>query len=187
MTNTLTATCSVDFPTCSTLMSDLATALVSTSNCGADYKAQNPLVEQAYDGFLSYVPLYQAGCLKDPSTGNYCFANAITNTTSPTDSYIYYLPLGITFPGGSTPTCDSCLQQTMQVFQTTAGNATQPVSSDYVSAATQIDEGCGPGFVNATVPMTKKGSAAAARNASRAGSMATVIAAAAALLLLCGL
>ena len=107
-------------------------------------------MRQAYAGFLSYASLYQASCLKD-GRGNYCFANAITNTTSPTDSYVYYLPLGVNLPGGSRPTCSPCLQQTMAVFAETAGNLSQPISTDYVSAATQIVSGCGPNFVNQSV------------------------------------
>ena len=120
------------------------------SNCGADYTLENPIVRQAYAGFLSYAPLYQASCLKDGG-GNYCFANAITNTSSPTDSYVYYLPLGVNLPGGSRPTCSTCLQQTMGVFAETAGNLSQPISTDYVQAAMQIDSGCGPTFVNQSV------------------------------------
>ncbi|KAI9878576.1 MAG: hypothetical protein M1830_000533 [Pleopsidium flavum] len=80
------------------------------------------------------------------------FADAITNTSSPTDSYIYYLPLGIALPGGARPTCSECLNKTMAIFANAASNASQPISTNYVSAARQIDLGCGPNFVNATIP-----------------------------------
>jgi hypothetical protein len=131
-------------------MGSLAKQLRSDGNCGDDFRLENPNVLQAYNGFLAYQPLYQAGCLKSP-TGSYCFADAITNASSPSDSYIYYLPLGINLPGGSQPTCDKCLSDTMAIFRTSAGNSSQPVSLTYTAAAEQIQINCGPTFVNSVV------------------------------------
>ena len=135
-------------------MGTLSQQLRDNANCGQDYMAENPLVLQAYAGLISYGPMYQAGCQKD-GNGNYCFANAITNTSSPTDSYVYYLPLGIPLPGGSRPTCSSCLQNTMAIFNQAASNMSQPVSNVYTSAAEQIDLGCGPTFANTTIAPIK--------------------------------
>ena len=132
-------------------MSSLAASLRDDANCGADYADNNALVLQAYNGLVAYQPLYQAGCLKAAVDGNYCFANAVTNSSSPSDSYIYFLPLGIALPGASRPTCNTCLQQTMAIFAGAASNLSQPVSTDYAAAAVQIDQGCGPTFVNSTV------------------------------------
>ena len=131
-------------------MSTLANELRDDANCGQDYYLENPLVRQAWNGFVAYAPLYEAGCLKD-SLGTFCYANAITNTTSPEDSYVYFLALGIPLPAGSWPTCSTCLQKTMAYFATAAANLTQPVSQTYVSAAQQIDQGCGPNFVNSNI------------------------------------
>ena len=150
ISHTLDAACNVVYPTCSGLMSSLAQQLRLDSNCGADYKLQNPMVRQAYAGLVAYAPLYQASCLKD-SGNKYCFANAITNTKSPADSYVYYLPLGMPLPGGSQLTCSQCLKTTMGYFNAVAGNKSQPVSTDYTQAAQMINMGCGPGFVNQTV------------------------------------
>ncbi|KAI9664123.1 MAG: hypothetical protein M1821_007614 [Bathelium mastoideum] len=137
-------------------MSSLATQLTDDANCGVDFKAQNPNVLQAYDGFVSYGVLYHAGCQTD-SNGNYCFANAATNTSAVTDSYPYYLPLGVALPGGAQPTCNTCLQNTMAIFSSAATNATQPVSANYKNAAEQINMVCGPGFVNQNVMVTSGG------------------------------
>ena len=52
-------------------MNTLAAELTNSEVCGPDLQLQNPLVEQAYGGFLSYPTLFQAGCLKD-TQGNYC-------------------------------------------------------------------------------------------------------------------
>lgn len=180
ITQTLDATCNVALPTCSKLMNAFAIQLKQDGNCGQDLKNQNPVVVEAYDGLVGYEALYRAGCLKD-SDGDYCklffsfsvkktplcihpwltgtastgFADAITNTSSPSDSYIYYLPLGISLPGGARPTCSECLNRTMAIFATAASNASQPISTNYVRAAQQIDLGCGPTFVNATIPPAK--------------------------------
>lgn len=139
-------------------MNKLATEIKQSNNCGTDYSLGNPLVAAAYNGFLAYAPMYQAGCLKasassssSTSSGNYCFLASTMNDTNPEDSFIYSLPLGVPLPGASRPTCSSCLQQTMAIFATSAQNLTQPLSGDYTSAATQVNLGCGPNFVNATV------------------------------------
>ncbi len=51
-------------------------------------------------------------------------------------------------------TCSSCLQQTMGIFDAAAANRSQPVSAVYSQAAQLIDLGCGPAFVNQTVPIS---------------------------------
>lgn len=156
-------------------MSTYATQLRSSSACAQDYDRQNPLIRQAYAGLLTYDILYHASCLKNTPTtsqdapgqdnNNYCFANAITNETNPTDSYVYYLPLGISLPAGSMPTCDGCLKDTMALFAQEAENKSQPLSLDYVGAAQLINLDCGPAFVNATIPTASGGSTSGATTA----------------------
>ena len=134
-------------------MSDLALEIQKDSACGADFQMRNPVVTQAYNGFLAYQPEYHAGCLTD-SNGDYCFANAVTNASAPSSSYIYYLPLGVSLPGGTQPACDRCLQSTISMFATYAANSSQPLSTTYSSAAEQIDMICGPTFAESSVPQT---------------------------------
>ena len=140
------------FPACSALMASFAQQLRSSSNCEQDFERQNHLVTQAYNGLIAYEPLYRAGCLKDQNE-NFCFANAITNIASPSDSYVYYLPIGIPLPGASKPSCTKCLLRTMNIFQEAASNRSQPVTSNYVDAAQMIDITCGPTFINTTLPL----------------------------------
>lgn len=71
ITQVLDASCSVSFAQCSALMDNIATELLKDENCGADYKASNPTVLQAYKGLVAYAPVYQAGCMRD-SSGSYC-------------------------------------------------------------------------------------------------------------------
>ncbi|KAK4547043.1 hypothetical protein LTR36_001264 [Oleoguttula mirabilis] len=146
LTQTLDAACNADFALCSSVMASLAQDIQLSSNCGADLALQNPVVQQAYHGFVGYDPLWQAGCLKN-SAGSYCFANAVTNASAPTSSYIYYLPLGVQLPAGTRPACNQCLQDTMTIFAQTATNNSVPLSGDYTAAAALVDASCGPTFV----------------------------------------
>ncbi|KAL8971889.1 MAG: hypothetical protein Q9197_003039 [Variospora fuerteventurae] len=155
ITRTLDATCAVRDPTaCTTLLSSIASQLRQDSNCGSDYRREQPLVRAAYNGLVSYFPLYRAGCERDPESDNYCFANAIQNMTSPSDSYPYYLPLGIPLPGGSQPTCSDCLRRTMEIFHQAAeerGQPQSPLVTSFAGAAQMVNVGCGPGFSNQTI------------------------------------
>jgi len=153
LSQALDASCRASLAQCSPLMASLATQLIQDSNCGQEYRNQNPLVTQAHAGLISFEPLYRATCVKSRETGNYCFADAITNTTNPSDSYPYYTALGTDLPAASRPTCNKCLQDTMDSFAGYAANRDQPVSRTYTSTAQQINLGCGPNFVNATVPI----------------------------------
>ena len=54
-------------------------------------------------------------------------------------------------PASSLPTCSGCLKNTMDVFAAAASNKSQPLSLDYVNAAQQINQDCGPNFVNGTI------------------------------------
>lgn len=160
LTRTLDATCHVDYPQCSAMMASLATQIQSSSNCQADYQMENPNVWQAYHGFQSYDALYHAGCLTD-SQGGYCFADAVTNASAPTAGYVYYLPLGVPLPVTTRPTCNTCLQDTMAVFAAAATtNRSQPLATDYSTAARQVNSGCGPAFVE-TLSLTSGAAALA--------------------------
>ncbi len=153
LSRALDASCSASLAQCSPLMASLASQLIQDSNCGQDYRNENAIVTQAHAGLISYEPLYRATCLKNSATGNYCFADAITNTSNLSDSYPYYTALGTNLPAASRPTCGKCLQDTMGIFAGYAANKDQPVSKTYTSTAQQVDLGCGPQFVNATVPI----------------------------------
>ena len=139
---------------CANIMTAFAVQLKDSANCGPDYQAQNPVVLRAYDGFVSYAPVYQAGCLKadakavsSSTPDKYCFVAAIEDVDEPANSYLYYLPLGVSLPGSSRPTCSSCVQQTMSFFAQAAQNMSNPLSSNYDSAATLVNSGCGPNRV----------------------------------------
>lgn len=106
----------------------------------------------SYVAMLSYQTLYSATCLKDPESSAYCFASAVTNLSTPSNVYFYYLPLNVSLPGSSTPSCNWCLENTMYIFQSAASNRALPIASTYVSAAQQVNTICGPNFTNSTLP-----------------------------------
>lgn len=181
----LDASCNVITTTCSSLMAQYALSLRSPSYCSDDYNRQNPIVRQAYNGLLSYDVLYRASCEHaQPTASNnqssaYCFANAVTNTSDPSDSYIYYLPLGIPLPAGTQPACDQCLKSVMADFQAQAGNQSQPISLTYTEGAQLVNQQCGPNFVNQSAPTSSggnsKGTSAAAPNAVVSGWLGTAV------------
>ncbi|EME87693.1 uncharacterized protein MYCFIDRAFT_85794 [Pseudocercospora fijiensis CIRAD86] len=174
LTQILDATCQVDFQTCSAVMAGLAIDIQTNDHCGPDLQMLNPMVTQAFNGFKAYNALYHAGCLTD-SSGNYCYANAATNISAPASSYIYYLPLGVQLPGGSRPACTPCLQNTMRIFAETAGNSSQPLSTDYVPAAEQVQMNCGPTFVESAVATSSTASHQPAVSTLRLSSLTTFV------------
>ncbi|EFQ27092.1 hypothetical protein CGRA01v4_07600 [Colletotrichum graminicola] len=147
----LDAACSADVEYCTGFLNGVAGNLTLDSNCGSDYQSGNPIVMQAYLGLKSYEMLYKATCLTDPDTSMYCFANAVTNLTTPANVYFYYLPLNMTLPASANPTCGSCLQRTMDIFQTYTMNRKLPIASTYEDAAAQVNTMCGPEYVNDTL------------------------------------
>lgn len=173
ITQTLEATCAANETQCTATLNGFARELVADDACKTDYNNDNPIVLQAYNGLVAYKPAYQASCLRDDD-GNYCFANAVSNSSSTTDSYPYYLPIGQELPGGSRPTCNSCLQDSMAIFANFANNSTQPLSKTYTSAAQQLSISCGSKFVNVTAAPLK-GAAAPSSSASLTPTLALIL------------
>ncbi|CZS90007.1 uncharacterized protein RAG0_01153 [Rhynchosporium agropyri] len=160
ITQVLDNSCAANVTLCTNVLSSFATNITKPTSCATDLSSRNPIIQQALLGLKSYKPLYTASCLRNPDTSAYCFADAITNATNPTDSHVYFLPLNISLVGGSQPTCDSCLQNTMAIFEQASSDRTQALASTYVRAATQININCGPQFVNASLPAPVESSAA---------------------------
>ncbi|KAF3901617.1 hypothetical protein ABW21_db0205459 [Orbilia brochopaga] len=158
VTQALTASCSADSNQCNAVMNEFGKALLDASNCGADFKSRNPVVVQAYASFISYSVVFAVGCQR--SETGFCYADAVTNTTNAADSYAYLMPLGVAIPGGARLTCSSCLQKTMRIYSAAADNSSLPISSTYASAASLINLGCGPQFVNNSVTAAQLGTAA---------------------------
>ncbi|KAG4433710.1 hypothetical protein IFR05_010819 [Cadophora sp. M221] len=174
ITQTLDFSCAADVTICTSVLNSFASNITSPSACATDLSSENPLVQQALLGLKAYKPLYTASCLRNPATSAYCFADAITNASNPTDSYIYFLPLNTSLVGGSQPTCDACLQNTMAVFEAASADRTQALASTYVSAASQINVNCGPQFVNASLAEAVNSAAVSNLHSHPAGSMAFV-------------
>lgn len=167
LVDVLDATCNVDLNGCQDLMNNLATQLRSEDNCASDYSLGNPVVLDAYYGFLSYTPLYQAGCLKTSSSSSksaqssadsssqYCYATASTNETAELNGYIYSLPLGSPLPTTGDVDCTTCLQQTMGFFANAATNASSPMATLYNGAAKEINSQCGASWVKPNITVNQ--------------------------------
>ncbi|KAI0856574.1 hypothetical protein F4860DRAFT_518653 [Xylaria cubensis] len=153
ITQVLDAACKADVEMCTDYFNDLASSLIADSNCGKEYDLQNALVVQAYQGMKTYETVYKATCLTnaDSNSLHYCFANAITNASTPSNSYLYYLPFNSTLPDTAAPACGSCTQQTMEIYQAATSNRKADITNTYPSAAKQINAECGANFVNTTL------------------------------------
>ena len=156
-------------------MASLSGQITANENCGADLSLQNPYVLAAYAGLVSYAPMAKAACIKASaedkggSSNEYCYSSASRNVDRPADMYLYTLPLGIDLPGSSRPTCSPCVKETMDVFAEAAQNLTSPLSKNYVAAATQVNLGCGPGFVKDSIKPIEGSSSS--RSGAVAGSV----------------
>jgi len=151
ITRTLDATCAANATFCSGYLAQLAQNLTAQENCGIDYAQGQSTAVDIYNEMIAYAPVYSAGCLRDPGTGAYCYANAVTNLTNPSAAYFYFLPLNKTLPGATVPSCGYCLQETMALYQTATADRRRLIVNTYVSAAKQVNTICGPGFVNETL------------------------------------
>lgn len=151
-----------------------------SNNCKTEVDQNQTLVLQAYHGLLAYKTLYAATCLQNPSTSQYCFANAVTNLNTPSDAYLYFMPYGLALPGSSNPSCSWCTQQTMDIYYSASADRSELVASVYADAARQVNTLCGPNYVNGTLPPASS-DALAVRPAIYTVTMATLGAAFAAL------
>lgn len=158
-------------------MAGWATNITSSKTCADDLTKQNPLITYAQLGLESYQPLYRASCLHNPSSteAEYCFADAITSSTNPADSFIYYLPYNDTLPGGSQPTCSTCLKNTMAVFQAATSDRSSALVTTYPSAALAVNINCGPSFVNASLAAAVVSGAQVSQPLSNVGILALVV------------
>ncbi|KAK3391858.1 hypothetical protein B0T20DRAFT_67602 [Sordaria brevicollis] len=156
LTRVLDASCSPNVTFCASYLTSLASSLISSDACEAEYKAGHTVVRDAYVAMIAYAPVYSATCLKDTSstsgTEGYCYANAVMNFTNPSSVYVYHLALNVSLPGSTVPSCGGCLRETMQVYHAASADRRQPVRELYVRAAKMVNVVCGVGFVNETLP-----------------------------------
>ncbi|KAL2270300.1 hypothetical protein VTJ83DRAFT_2484 [Remersonia thermophila] len=161
ITRTLDATCAANPATCNEYLSLLADDLLLAENCGAEFDRGLQIVLDTYKTLRAYAPVYAAGCLRDPDTGAYCYAKAVTNVSNPSGTYVYYLPLNRTLPGTTVPECNYCLKQTMALYQAATADRRQYIANTYMDAAKQVNTICGRGFTNETLADVVVPSAAA--------------------------
>ncbi|EAW08406.1 uncharacterized protein ACLA_031390 [Aspergillus clavatus NRRL 1] len=151
--------CAASVDQCKDTMARLATRLTTDDACGKDYKLGNPLVTDAYTAMVTYEPVYRATCLKNPTTKDYCFVDAATNTSSPQNLDAYSLPAGFAL-GSPYPTCNPCLQASMDIFSRWAQVDGQPLNRAYLPAAQTLNRRCGTNFANVNITVGSQNSAA---------------------------
>jgi hypothetical protein len=132
-------------------MTALAADLVKPENCGDDYENGNSVVKGMYRDLVAYEPVYRATCLTNPSTKDYCFVDAVANSTAPDDYNVYLLPLGTPLTVGVVPTCNRCLKVTMDLFSGWARRNGQSLDSTYLPSAKIVNANCGDDFVSTNI------------------------------------
>ncbi|KAJ5444482.1 uncharacterized protein N7458_008354 [Penicillium daleae] len=147
----LDVACSQPVAKCASIMNSLAKEMLHHSNCGGDYESNNSVVQSVYQELMAYEPMYRASCLSNPDTKDYCFVDAVTNTTAPNDYNIYFIPIGSTLSASGKLTCNECLQATMKIFAHWATIDGQSLDSTYVPSAKVVNNYCGSNFVTTNV------------------------------------
>ncbi|CAG7984947.1 unnamed protein product [Penicillium salamii] len=151
ITRILETSCTQDAKKCTSIMDDLAADLLKSENCREDYHNGNSVVKGTYRDLVAYEPMYRATCLRNPVTQKYCFVDAASNSTSPDDYNIYFMPLGNSLGMGSKPTCSECLQASMDLFSGWAKVDGQPLATTYLPSAKGINAHCGAGFATTNI------------------------------------
>lgn len=146
----LDTACSQPLSKCSTIMTNLASQMLSDSNCGQDYQSGNAFVQGAYEDLMAYEPMYLATCLTNSATGDYCFVDAVQNSTVPNDYNVYLMPLGSTI-SSSKLTCGQCLKDTMTTLAHWATVDGQALDTTYLPSARIVNDLCGTGFANVNI------------------------------------
>lgn len=164
----LDTACSADVSSCSSTMSSFASDLLNDDNCGQDYEDGNPLVENAYYDMITYEPIYRATCLQNPDTSDYCFVDAVTNSSNPADYDIYFLPYGSTIGSSSTPACGACLQATLDIFSEWAQVKDQPLADSYLPSAHTMNGKCGADFAKVNITVGEEDDVPSAASSQRA-------------------
>ncbi|GIK02169.1 hypothetical protein Aspvir_006214 [Aspergillus viridinutans] len=152
----LDLSCAASVDTCTSIFNRLATNLLKDDACGKDYKLGNPLVANAYTGFITYEPVHRASCLKNPATNDYCFVDAATNASSPQDLDTYSIPAGYPTDEAPWPTCNKCLQASLDIFSHWAQVDGQPLTTSYLPSAMALNRHCGDNFANVNITVGKK-------------------------------
>jgi hypothetical protein len=142
-------TCQTTIPAeqCSANMAWFANQLKTA--CATDLLDRNANAVDALAGLQAYDVMRQAGCAADPNTNTYCYINAVHNS-NPSDMYYYNIPIGISLPKSSVPTCSSCTRNLMSLYYdalNTQGAALLPeLAKSYPDASVMTSKSCGASF-----------------------------------------
>ncbi|KAF4983115.1 hypothetical protein FZEAL_1409 [Fusarium zealandicum] len=173
----LDATCAANVTYCAEFFDAAAKNLTSMDNCKTEWDNGDSLVKQVHYGLTSYEVMYKATCLQTPDDDMYCYANAVTNMTTASNAYFYYLPYNLTLPGSTNPSCSWCIQETMNIFHAASADRSQPIAITYEGAARQVNTLCGMDYINGTLP-PEETNAAHVFSPSWTGLMVTLLGAA---------
>ena len=115
LTIILFGTCTTDlsFDDCTSNLAAFSSQL--STACSKELSDTNELVLSTQTSLLAYPVIRNAGCLEDQVSGAYCYVDAV-HAASPSDLYLYQLPLGTPMPNGTTPSCSACAGSILGVY-----------------------------------------------------------------------
>ena len=163
----LDAACAQPVDKCASVMTSLAEQMMHKDHCAQDYQAGNSVVESVYQELIAYEPVYRVSCLTNPETKQYCFVDAVTNTSAPNDYNVYFVPIGSTLTSSGPITCNKCLKETFDIYAQWASVNGQSLDTTYVPSANLVNNYCGSGFANTNVTLGSLKAAAGAGHALR--------------------
>lgn len=147
----LDVACAQPVAKCASVMTSLAKQMLHDDNCGGDYESNNSVVQSVYQELMAYEPMFRASCLTNPDTKDYCFVDAVTNTSTPNDYNVYFMPIGSTLTSSGKLTCGECLQATMEIFAHWASIDGQALDTTYLPSAKVVNNYCGSNFATTNV------------------------------------
>ncbi|RDX42456.1 hypothetical protein OH76DRAFT_101828 [Lentinus brumalis] len=153
-------TCNTDLSAeqCSSNMGWFASQMQSV--CKKEIAENNALVMDALAGLQAYSMMREAACQVNQKTDTYCYVEA-TQSTHPSDLYLYQLPLGLALPNTTVPSCTSCVQDLMSVFAK-EGTSNAQLKETYGPASAIVNNACGSQFVATLNATTGNGARALA-------------------------
>ncbi|TFK67343.1 hypothetical protein BDN72DRAFT_105336 [Pluteus cervinus] len=125
------------------------------TQCSKDLGDRNTLAVDTLTALQAYEVMYNTGCLTDPTTSSYCFVNAV-HSSSPSDFYYYQLPLGISVPKKTIPSCSACTRSVLSVYAAALQNGSSSDQLDqlkdtYNDAASAAVQACGADYAQSNL------------------------------------
>lgn len=130
-----------------------ATSTVIQSKSLKEQKRDDIFYDQDLLSMKEGLDFNKRGNSTNHQKATYCYSDALFSMveSSSDDAYLYLLPLGISFPSSSTPSCFQCTKDVMAIFHSYTNSTNNVITSTYNSASSIIAQKCASNFVNTSI------------------------------------